>query len=106
MANLLERYAHRRHAGIIRQVLADYQSGRGITANEFEQAFDEFLHDRGFPPPERNAWIQLGDRWIKGDFVWRKQRLIVETDGGIHRTVFGTRSDDARDEPPRLTAGA
>jgi hypothetical protein len=97
LAALVERYEHRKGSGVIRTVLSDYTAGQGVTANEFEDAFDAFLDSRGFPPPERNAWIQIGERWIKGDFVWREQRVIVETDGGIHRTVLGQRSDHARD---------
>ena len=97
LAALVERYEHRQHTRVIKQVLADYQAGQGITANDFEDALDSFLETHGFPAPEKNAWIQLGDRWIKGDFVFRAQRLIVETDGGMHRTVFGQRSDHARD---------
>ena len=81
LAALVDRYAHRKHAGVIARALSDYQPGLGITASD----------------PEKNAWIQLGTRWIKGDFVWRAQKVIVETDGGLHRTVLGQRSDYARD---------
>lgn len=102
LAAVVERHGSRPHAGVIRRVLADYQAGQGITTNEFEEAFDDFLQSRGFPPAEKNAWIQLGKRWIRGDFVFRPQRVIVETDGGIHRTVFGQRSDHARDRAARL----
>ena len=102
LAALVERYEHRPHSRVIASVLAEYQAGQGITANEFEDAFDDFLEARGFATPEHNAWVQLGTRWIKGDFVWRHQKVIVETDGGIHRTVFGQRSDHARDRAARL----
>ena len=97
LAALVERYAHRKHAGVITKALSNYQPDRGVTANDFEDAFDDFLHSRGFPSPEKNAWVQLGTRWIKGDFVWRAQKVIVETDGATHRTVLGQRSDYARD---------
>ena len=97
LAALVERHANRQRVGVIANALADYRHGMGITANDLEEAFDDFLDARGFPRCERNAWVQLGERWIKGDFVWRAQKLIVETDGGIHRTVLGKRSDDSRD---------
>jgi very-short-patch-repair endonuclease/predicted transcriptional regulator of viral defense system len=95
LADLAIRYAHRKHAGVIRAVLADRRPGG--TANDFEEAFFTFLERRGFPLPRTNEWIQLGERWIRPDFSWPDQRLIVETDGGTHRTTYGQRSDNARD---------
>jgi len=35
------------------------------------------------PLPEVNRWLDMGDGepMIKADFLWREQRVIVETDG-------------------------
>ena len=56
------------------------------------------------PRPEVNAWIVLPDNEgaIQGDFVWREQRLIVETDGhSFHGTRQAFERDRRRDQ--RLT---
>lgn len=97
LAHLLERYPNRRGAAVVRAALDEYHAGGGITQNDFEEAMFAFLEERDFPRPECNVWVQVGDRWIKPDFVWRKQRVIVETDGGTHRTPYGQRKDNARD---------
>jgi very-short-patch-repair endonuclease len=95
VADLVERYPHRKGAAAVRAALEDLRPAG--TANDFEEAFWEFLEERGFPLPETNQWVQVGTLWIKPDFVWRKQRVIVETDGGTHRTPYGQRKDNARD---------
>jgi very-short-patch-repair endonuclease len=97
LATLVNRYEHRKHTGVIRQVLDDYRVGIANTANDFEDAFVAFLEQRDVPLPRTNVWIQLGSRWIRADFAWLDERLIVETDGGTHRTVYGQRNDNARD---------
>jgi very-short-patch-repair endonuclease len=97
LAHLLERYPNRNGAAVVRAALDEYHAGGGITQNDFEEEFFAFLEERGFPRPECNVWVQVGDRWIKPDFAWRKQRVIVETDGGTHRTPYGQRKDNARD---------
>jgi very-short-patch-repair endonuclease len=97
LAHLVERYPDRKGVAVVRAALEEYYAGAGITQNDFEEAMFAFLEERGFPRPECNAWVQVGDRWIKPDFVWRKQMVIVETDGGTHRTPYGQRKDNARD---------
>ena len=101
LAHLLERYPTRKGAATVRAALQEYTAGAGITQNEFEEAMFAFLDDRGFPRPECNAAVQLGTLWIKPDFVWRKQKVILETDGGTHRTPLGQRKDHARDRAAR-----
>ncbi len=46
-----------------------------------------FAAARAFPQPEVNAWIPLDDDWVEADLLWRKRRLVIETDGhGTHGT--------------------
>jgi very-short-patch-repair endonuclease len=53
-----------------------------------------FLDERGFPRPEVNVHIE----GYECDFVWRDQRVIVETDGGAaHGTRRAKERDPARD---------
>jgi very-short-patch-repair endonuclease len=56
------------------------------------------------PQPEVNRFVVLpdGERPIRADFVWRAQRLVVETDGhGTHRTWQAFERDRRNDR--RLT---
>lgn len=56
------------------------------------------------PTPEVNAWITPGDGGpaLRVDFLWRAQRLIVETDGhAFHATRQAFERDRRRDQ--RLT---
>lgn len=55
----------------------------------------------GVPEPERQIYIDLGDAepMIRADFVWREQRLIVETDGAAaHGTKRAFEDDRRRDQ--------
>jgi hypothetical protein len=48
----------------------------------------------GAPPPEINGKV-LG---IERDFVWRAQRLVVETDGGTFHLPKAARERDYEDD--------
>jgi very-short-patch-repair endonuclease len=61
--------------------------------SKFERDFHRWLRRRGFPEPEVND--KVGRR--RFDFVWWRQRLIVETDGPHHWTQQQL-ADDARAE--------
>ncbi|HEX6585053.1 MAG TPA: hypothetical protein VF056_15740 [Thermoleophilaceae bacterium] len=40
--------------------------------------------DAGLPTPEVNVWLTLGDGSADNvDFLWRRERLVVETDGHL-----------------------
>ena len=90
---LLERHRGHRGTAALREPLE-----RGIepalTRSELEDRFLTFLDAHGLPRAEVNAHLQLGERSIEADFLWREQRLIVEVDG--HET-HGTRAAFERD---------
>jgi very-short-patch-repair endonuclease len=55
----------------------------------------------GLPDPQVQQWIDLGDGgpMIRADFVWRPQRVIVETDGTrVHGTHQARERDPRRDQ--------
>jgi hypothetical protein len=55
----------------------------------------------GFPPPEVNAWIAPddGEPAMRVDFLWRRQRLVVEADSHrFHRTDQAFETDRRRDQ--------
>jgi hypothetical protein len=80
----------RKGSGLLSSVLALHTPGTTRTLSELEELFLEFCATRGFPRPEVNCRIE----GYVCDFVWRDQRLIVETDG---EQAHGTRRARERD---------
>ncbi len=97
----IERNSTRPAAKLVRAVLDEHYIGTTATWSELEERFLRLVREAGLPRPDVNAWVILPDRGpaIRGDFVWRAQRVIVETDG--HKT-HGTRqafeNDRRRDQ--------
>jgi very-short-patch-repair endonuclease len=64
------------------------------SATELERLFLRLCHRRRLPLPEVNVWI--GRHRV--DFLWREQRVVVETDGyESHRGRQAFEDDRARD---------
>src|SRR5207253_552452 len=86
----IERNQPRPAAKRLRAVLDEHYIGSTPTWSELEEALLAACRRAGLPIPEVNAWIDPGDddpTAIRVDFVWREQRVIVETDGhGTHHT--------------------
>ena len=98
----LARAGPKRGAGILRGVLADL-TGPTLTRSELEERFLALCRAASLPSPAVNVWITLDDGIAyKADFLWRKQQLIVETDGrDVHTTRKAFEHDRERDQ--RLT---
>jgi predicted transcriptional regulator of viral defense system len=92
----------RRGARILRAVLADYEEPT-LTRTELEKRFLALCRRASVSSPAVNAWITLPDGVAyQVDFLWREERIIVETDSRAfhsHRTAF--ENDRLRDQ--RLT---
>jgi hypothetical protein len=101
----LERNRGRRRAvGKVKLVLNEHYVGLTATWNEFEERFFVICRSVGVPDPVVNQWLVLDDGGpaIRPDFMWREQRLIVETDGRRpHDTRQRFETDRRRDQ--RLT---
>jgi hypothetical protein len=95
---VLSRAAGRRGAGVLRRVLASYD-GPTVTDGELEERFFMLCRAAGVPQPAVNEWIGLdGGVAYKVDFLWRRERLAVETDGwGSHGTRRAFENDRRRD---------
>jgi hypothetical protein len=64
------------------------------TRSDLEALFLDIVHRHHIPPPEAN--VKLG-RWTV-DFLWSRERLVVETDfWGYHRGSVAFEDDHARD---------
>jgi putative AbiEi antitoxin of type IV toxin-antitoxin system/uncharacterized protein DUF559 len=99
---VLSRSNGRRGAGVLRAVLAAYD-GPTLTDEELEERFFRLCRRAGIPQPEVNAWVVLEDGEVKADFLWRPERLVIETDGyGAHGTRRAFERDRRRDRRLRL----
>jgi hypothetical protein len=94
----------RRGAAVLRGVLAELEDEPGLTASALEERFVELCRAAGLPKPEINQWVVVDHGPpIRADFLWRRQRLIVETDGWrSHGTRQGFERDRLRDQRARL----
>jgi predicted transcriptional regulator of viral defense system len=95
---VLSRARGRPGAAVLREVLAKYD-GPTLTERELEERFFGLCREAGVPRPAVNVWITLDDGIAyKADFLWRAERLIVETDGwGSHGTRRAFENDRRRD---------
>jgi predicted transcriptional regulator of viral defense system len=103
----LARNPTRRGARIVRQVLNEHYIGSTLTESELEEAFFAFCGRYKLPQPAVNQWIDLhdGEPMIRGDFVWRRQRVIVETDGHRFHGSHQARERDPRRDQRAIVAG-
>jgi hypothetical protein len=88
-------------APVVRSVLDEHYVGSTPTQSEIEEAFYLLCGRYGLPRPEVSKWLDLGDGepmiWV--DFLWRPQRVIVETDGErFHGTQQARQRDPRRDQ--------
>ncbi len=95
--DLLARSNGRRGCGRLRLALAA-AAEPAIAASELEERFLALCLRHRLPRPEVNVWIETEDGPLKVDFLWRRQRLVVETDGyGFHRSRGSFERDHRRD---------
>ena len=95
---VLSRAAGRRGAAVLKLVLANYD-GPTLTRRQLEERFFALCRAASLPRPEVNEWITLGDGIAyEVDFLWRAERVAVETDGwGSHGTRRAFENDRRRD---------
>lgn len=93
--DVMKRDPNHRGGPALRTVLTGHAVGETATRSEFEERFLALCLRAGLPRPEVNAYLVLdGGDAAQVDFLWRSQRVVVETDG--YRT-HGTRSAFERD---------
>lgn len=97
--DVLARADGRRGAPLLRSVLSEHEAASTLTETELEELLLAICRAAGLPAPEVNVWIALSGEEFKVDFLWRRQRLIVETDGrGAHTTRQAFERDRERDQ--------
>ena len=101
----LQRNPNHPGAPLLRCVLQEHYVGSTLTQSPLEEDFLALCQRIGVPAPRVNRWIDLGDGgpMIWADFVWREQRVIVETDGvRVHGTHQARERDPRRDQRAML----
>ncbi len=95
----LARANGRRGAPRLATVLAHARPERGRTRSGLELDFLALVLGAGIGEPEVNAPVELRPgEWVEVDFLWRAERVAVETDGGpFHRSWSARARDAARD---------
>jgi len=99
LRELIARSRGRRGVARLRIAL-DVHDPRDERANPgLERAFLDLCRRGNLPMPDVNFPIDLPDRQVIADFVWRQPRLIVETDDlASHMTNAAFESDRRRDQ--------
>jgi hypothetical protein len=87
-------------SAVLAAVLAVHRPGSTRTRSELEEMFLRLCDDHGIPRPEVIVLIE----GFECDFVFREQRLIVETDGAAaHGTQRARERDPVRDAELQLS---
>ena len=95
--DVLDRANGRLGTGRLRRALEEANEP-AFTESELEEAFLELCREHGLPRPAVAVWVATSEGHLKADFVWRAQRLVVETDGyAFHRHRQAFERDHRRD---------
>jgi hypothetical protein len=98
IGELLARSHGRRGVRRLRAALARGDLGANMPASGLERRFRDLCSGAGLPPPEINRYLLLGDEYHKVDFLWRRQRVVIEVDSDrYHSTGWQRRRDAKRD---------
>lgn len=104
---ILELNRRRKGSSGFRRMLARIDpEGRAIRS-PLEARLNAFLRDRGFPPWESNARLEIGEMVFVPDVLWRSRRVVVEADGrDPHLAPLTFASDRRRDRRLRAEGWA
>jgi hypothetical protein len=98
----MEQAKRRRGISALRMILEDWRTEDGQVPDlrsEFEALVLPRLIATGLPRPLCNKTLALDGERLMVDFLWEKQRVVVETDGeGTHGTPVAFQRDRHRDQ--------
>lgn len=71
------------HRGVrkLRAALGAHRAGDGQPRSELERRFLDLCRRYELPMPLTNQWMAVAGEEMEVDFVWHRERLVVETDG-------------------------
>jgi hypothetical protein len=100
--DVLDRANGRRATGWLRNTIAAADEP-ALTASELEERFLALCRRAGIPHPAVNAWVATNEEHLKVDFLWRAERLVIETDGyAFHGNRRAFERDRRRDQLLKL----
>ena len=103
IGELLERRRAQPGTAALSSVLELDHLGCDRTKNGLERRFLGLVRRTGLLAPAVNEWIAIPGEEMQCDFVWHRERVIVEVDGWeTHRTRGAFRADRRRDRLLRL----
>jgi very-short-patch-repair endonuclease/predicted transcriptional regulator of viral defense system len=106
LQELLERSRGRRGVATLRGVLAEHDAGSTLTRSELEELTLALCRRAQLPPPAVNAAVQgASGRLYTVDFLWPRQRVVLETDGHAYHRTHRAVERDRRKEADLVTAG-
>ena len=95
--DVLNRNPTLRGASVVRTLLDEDAHLSTLTESPLEDGFLALCDAAGFPRPEVQQYLTLpGGDVIRADFLWRRQRIVVETDGRKGHTTPRARERNAR----------
>lgn len=97
----------RRGSPRLRAVLDDwrrYSPGTPLRSR-MEAKLLPLLTQHDVPAPECNATLQIGSDRFEVDFLWRRRRFVVETDGGAYHDNPEAEARDRRRDATLSAAG-
>lgn len=104
--DVLARADGRRGAKLLRAVIEEHRVGSTLTRNDLEEAFLAIARAAQLPPDAVNVWIAFPEgSGAEADFVYREQRLIVETDGRDPHTIRRAFNADRRRDQRLMLLG-
>jgi len=100
MEDLLRRSKGHRGIRRLRHVLEHGDlSGENVPKSGLEESFARLCARHGLPKPSINRWVLLGNEYHEVDFLWRRQKVVIEVDSNrYHRSGWKLARDAHRDE--------
>ena len=105
LATLIARYPGRRGIATLRAALAAFEDSPAWTRSEFEERFLSFLGRHGIPRPEVNARVETHIGALEVDFLWPRERVVIELDGFASHGLRPAFRDDRRRDRALQLAG-
>jgi hypothetical protein len=104
--DVLERSRGCRGAPLLRAVLDEHAIGTTLTRPGLEERALALLDEAGIPRPEVNVRLPCGAGAApEVDFLWRRERLVLETDGRRFHSTHHQIERDRRKEAELVGAG-
>lgn len=97
----------RRGSRLLRRILQDWHRYPSTTRlrSRFEARLLPLLSRAGIPMPRCNTNLSIGREAFEVDFLWGKQRLVVETDGSRYHDNPQAQARDRRRDRLLIAAG-